>query len=197
MKYLFLLLLCLILFKNQAIAQNTTQKPPEEIVRTFVKWYSRNWEKLEKSETNTINMGSLELKKNREPPFYAINFQGVEKYITMLSQTGFFSEKYFEALRNWFKDADKNFKANPQNDGPPEGFQYDRFFLTQDDFLQDIKNIDNIKITGKLLKKNNADVRMHFPLCNITYRYGLSYKKGKWQIDSIITAPLLQASKDS
>jgi len=178
------------MFKNQAAAQDATQKPPEETVHAFVKWYGNNWKKLEKAESNTINMGALELKKNQEPPFYTIDFKGVEIYISTLSQTGFFSEKYFEALRAWFKEADENFKSNPQNDGPPEGFQYDRFFLTQEDFLQDIKNIDNIKITGKLLKKNNADVHMHFPHCDMTYRYCLSYKKGKWQIDSIINSAL-------
>ncbi|RQO31961.1 hypothetical protein DBR32_03930 [Taibaiella sp. KBW10] len=189
MKNMLLLLLCLIVLNPQATPQNHKQARPAETVRAFVKWYGTHWEKCSSLETNTINMGVLALKEKEENPPYSINFKGVEAYIGALSETGFFSEKYFETLRNWFKDADHNFKENPQNDGPPEGFQYDRFFLTQEDFLKDIKNIDKIAINEKLLDHNTADVRMHFPYCNITYHYLLSNKNGKWYINAIQNIP--------
>ncbi|MBB4807198.1 hypothetical protein HNP38_002502 [Chryseobacterium defluvii] len=186
MKNFPLLLLCLLLFNMRAIAQNPEQRAIQT-VRTFVKWYGTNWEKMEDFESKTINADRpFELKEGEENPPYSINFKEAEKYIKSLSETGFFSEKYLGTLRGWFKEADRNFKANPQNEGPPQGFQSDRFFLTQDNFLEDIKNIDKIKITATLLKNNKADVRMYFPYCNMTYHYRLSSdKNGKWKIDSI------------
>lgn len=185
MRNLLLLLLCAMFLKTYATAQNHKQSTPAATVRAFAKWYGANWEKMNALEAGTINMGFFELKEGEENPPYSINFKGVAQYIKMLSATGFFSEKYLVMQRQAFKDADKNFKENPQNDGPPEGFQWDRFFLTQEDFLQDIKNIDKIKIKEKLLKNNTADVYMYFPHCNMTYHYRLSGEKGKWQIDSI------------
>ncbi|PUB25899.1 hypothetical protein C8J95_11266 [Elizabethkingia sp. YR214] len=185
MKKPLLLFICLISFTIRAASQTPEQRTASETIRSFVKWYGENWEKLSRLESNAINTGISDPKEKTIPSLYSINFREVEKYIAELSSTCFFSEEYLEVQRQQFEDADTYFKENPQYEGPPEGFQYDRFFLTQEDFFEDIKNIDNIRITEKLLKNNATNVRMYLSHCNMTYSYLLSMQKGEWQIDSI------------
>ncbi|MDF2514820.1 MAG: amino terminal protease family protein [Sphingobacterium sp.] len=185
MKNWILFFMCVTCLRQPVISQEGQAGTSVEKICSFVRWYGENWEKLSKLESNIIDAGALKLKENEESAPYSVNFDEVEKYINELTNTGFFSEDYLTAQRQQFGEIASNFKKNPQNEGPPEGFQYDRFFLTQEDFLQDIVNIDGITLSESKLTENATTVYMHFPVCDQTYCYRLSIKEGKWQIDSI------------
>lgn len=188
MKHLSLLLFFIPVFAGITFAQKSAPPNAENTVRNFIAWYNNNWKHLEEFETGTLNFPSDSIINEEDMPPYSINFKGVDTYLDHLRKTGFFSEKYLTRLKADFKEAEKNFKKYPQTDGLPEGFQMDRFFLTQDDFLDDVKNPDAIQFTNEKSTKTSTTIKAFLPACQMTLYYTLSKKTGdRWQIDKINT----------
>lgn len=70
---------------------------------------------------------------------------------------------------------------NPQNDGPPYGFEYDLVLMTQE-VDQAMDAIDNIKVTDVNESGDSAVVKV-----DIMTKLGFTLTKanGKWLIDDI------------
>ena len=160
--------------------QETQDNSQIETVKSFLKWYRDNEEKL--YNFNTIKGGILE--ENEAPENYYVDFDAVEKEIRFMERSNLFSQKFLSDYKQNYVKGDEHFKKEPANDGPPFGFDYDYFFKTQEDYQSDLKNIESIKFTVKKINDQQCFVEFHLKNCGMTYQYTLS-KKDQWQIDSI------------
>lgn len=167
--------------QNTNISHQETQDNSQiETVKSFLKWYRDNEEKL--YNFNTIKGGILE--QNETPANYYVDFDAVEKEIKFMESSNLFSQKFLSNYKQNYVKGDEHFKKDPANDGPPFGFDYDYFFKTQEDYQSDLKNIENITFTVKKINDQQYFVEFHLKNCGMTYQYTLS-KKDQWQIDSI------------
>ncbi|SIT19151.1 hypothetical protein SAMN05421786_10848 [Chryseobacterium ureilyticum] len=160
--------------------QETQDNSQIKTVKSFLKWYRDNEEKL--YNFNTIKGGILE--QNETPANYYVDFDAVEKEIKFMESSNLFSQKFLSNYKQNYVKGDEHFKKDPANDGPPFGFDYDYFFKTQEDYQSDLKNIENITFTVKKINDQQYFVEFHLKNCGMTYQYTLS-KKDQWQIDSI------------
>ncbi|AZA76365.1 hypothetical protein EG347_01895 [Chryseobacterium sp. G0186] len=151
-----------------------------ETVKTFLKWYKENEDKI--YSFNGIQGGAL---KETDPVInYYVDFDEVKKEMKFLESSALFSQEFLSDYQKRYVEGNEYFKKNPANDGPPFGFDYDYFFMTQDDYQSDLKNIDAIEFTVKPINEQSCYVEFHLKNCGMTYRYTLT-KNGKWKIDSI------------
>jgi hypothetical protein len=155
-------------------SENLTNK-----IKEFINWYGKNQPKLSKIEL--VNNSQNEIIDSTK--FYSVNFENTEKYLTEFKKSGLFSEKYIESQRKYFKDCESNFIAEPQNDGPPSGFDYDIVMKSQDfemsELIQDLK-IKNLSISEKTAKLT-AFFGVYYKL-----NFTLSKENEVWKIDDII-----------
>ncbi|AZA83431.1 hypothetical protein C1637_21100 [Chryseobacterium lactis] len=151
-----------------------------ETVKKFLSWYRDNENHI--YSFNTVKGGSQG--ENEVPANYYIDFNQVEKELEFLKNSGFFSEKFLADYKNRYTEGNEYFRQNPANDGPPVNFDYNYFFLTQEDYESDLKNIDGIKFDVKSVTAKLCYVEFYLKNCGMTLRYTLT-KREQWQIDSI------------
>jgi hypothetical protein len=148
-------------------------------IKEFINWYGKNQTKL--SQIELVNNSHNEIIDTTK--FYSVNFENTEKYLTEFKKSGLFSEKYIESQRKYFKDCELDFIAEPENDGPPSGFDYDIVMKSQDfeieELIRDLK-VKNLTVTEKTAKLT-ADFGIYYKL-----NFTLSKEKEVWKIDDII-----------
>lgn len=169
--------------KKESVLIKDSDETQIKVVKNFMKWYIENMNIL--YQFNTIDGGPMSVKENEEAENYFVNFTEVEKYIVELKKSCFLSDNFLQEKRQTFIDGDKYFKENPENDGPPIGFDYDPFFLTQDVFEEDLPNIEKTKYTVRQNDKFNSEVEFYLPIPDIKYRYTLKLIDSKWVIEKI------------
>ncbi|WP_185288224.1 hypothetical protein [Chryseobacterium lactis] len=160
--------------------QKIQDESPIETVKTFFKWYRDHENQLD--SFNTVK-GGINTETGDTANYY-IDFNEVEKEIKLLSNTGFFSPGFLNTYKKRYKDGDEYFRQNPANDGPPVNFDYNYFFLTQEDYESDLKNTDRIKFTIKAVNDQLCYVECHLEHCGMKLKYTL-IKKDQWMIDTI------------
>lgn len=113
--------------KDTVVAPQIPIKTADQTVKDFLCWYNDNYEKL----------GKLQLIKNNPPSdttkYYCVNFPETEKWLAMFKESGFVSDEFLTHWRNYFKKCEKNFQKDHVNDGPPDGFEYDFIFNSQEE----------------------------------------------------------------
>lgn len=167
--------------KNTVVSIQKIQDNSQiETVKTFLKWYKENEDKI--YSFNSIKGGPQT--ENDTPSNYSIDFDEVDKEIKFLENSDLFSQQFLSVYKKRYVDGNEYFKQNPANDGPPSGFDYDYFFMTQDDYQSDLKNIDTIQFTVKPINEQSCKVEFHLKNCGMTYRYTLT-KGDQWKIESI------------
>jgi hypothetical protein len=148
-------------------------------IKEFINWYGKNQTKL--SQIELVNNSRGEIIDSTK--FYSVNFENTEKYLTEFKKSGLFSEKYIESQRKYFKDCESDFIAEPENDGPPSGFDYDIVMKSQDfeikELIRDLK-VKNLTVTEKTAKLT-ADFGIYYKL-----NFTLSKENEVWKIDDII-----------
>ena len=158
--------------------ENVENKILTEKVKEFINWYGRNQTKLRDIELVNNSRGEI----IDTTKFYSVNFVNTEKYLIEFKKSGLFSEKYIESQRRYFKECESDFTAEPENDGPPSGFDYDLVMKSQDfeieELIRDLK-IKNLNVTAKTAKLT-ADFGMYYKL-----NFKLSKINETWKIDDI------------
>lgn len=140
-------------------------------IQSFLKWYKINYRKS--SEFRLVGTD-----KNGN---YFVNKKNCKKYLKHLKSSGLISDVYINHWNQYFSEMDKNFRENPQNEGPPEGFDYDLVTDTQEpDLLYNAG--DQLQFHIQQIEKNHA-VIITSDIWN--HRFALSKSGGKWRIDSI------------
>jgi hypothetical protein len=165
--------------KKTTTKADSYQQQPEITVLEFLKWYRANMAALGKIKM-VNNNGNATYDSTK---FYSVNFEGTEKYLMGLKQSGFISEIYINQWRQYFKKCDAAFKKEPQNDGPPAGFDFD-FVMCSQDFDEDLAHLEKAKIINEQINNNKSILTIVFPT-TLKLRYWLTSDKGKWLIDNI------------
>ncbi|MEI7597436.1 MAG: hypothetical protein WCK02_16930 [Bacteroidota bacterium] len=164
--------------RNDSIKYAVSYKDQLKVVVDFLYWY-RDYE----SNSHKINMVNNCTNKFDSTKFYSVNFKGTEQYLSDMKKSGFLSEKYIEQWRTYFKQCDLSFKKNPQNDGPPEGFEYD-FVMFSQDYEDDLAKLNKINIGKYKGDSNKFYLTIIFPSTQ-SLEFFLSINDGKWLIDDI------------
>jgi hypothetical protein len=163
--------------------KSSLETQPVKTVMDFLKWYRANTEKLEKNSfviypDKFDDAGNI----TDSTSFYRVDFKGMETYLAALRKSGFISGKYIDAQRNYFQQADSNFKVNHAYEGPPEGFDADLIMLAQD---FDLRNLQKSKALLKRKTAKTAEVTILFDYNELKLTYHLTNEQGKWKIDLI------------
>jgi hypothetical protein len=114
--------------------------------------------------------------------YYRVNFKGTEEYLGELKNSGFVSEEYLEGWRKDFRRSDEYMRTHPENDGPPNGFDYDLVTLSQEDIGLD--SLERTKVGPITKEAGGVRVRLEFPnYAALTYR--LHQEGDRWLIDKV------------
>jgi hypothetical protein len=106
---------------------NHTSLDCTNTIMAFLKWYKMNYEKV-----NSMQNAVVSLKGDSANAQYRVDFDAAEKYLAKLRASGFFSDQFLQKTLQYFKRADENLVRTRQNEGPPEGFEFDLLLLTQE-----------------------------------------------------------------
>jgi hypothetical protein len=85
-------------------------------------------------------------------------------------------------LKEYFVEADKKFTANPQNDGPPENFEFGLIMQSQE-IDEDLENIGKANVSSKAIQGETAVLILTLP-SEQKPKMTLSRKSQKWLIDN-------------
>ena len=196
MKEKFLMIGLILLIACQSNSKTDSPKPADEsqdnstgkinnqltnqasalTVINFLKWYKGNYETI--YQYNLVNNAGGEYDSTK---FYSVNFKETEKYLSKLKSGGFISDSYIEGWRKYFIEREENFKSNLQNDGPPDGFEYDFVLMTQE-IDETLNSIDNPKLINVSESSDSSVVKI-----DIMMRLSFSLRKNNniWLIDRI------------
>ena len=164
------------------IDSNKPASNPETTVINFLNWYKEKEQIIEKIELINNFTGSFDSTK-----FYSINFDNTNKYLNLFKTSGFVSNTYVKKWQDYFIESDKELKANPQNDGVPDGFDYN-FVMCSQDWDDALKQLDKIKIVKREIRNKNAIVIVQFNsemYSNYQLEYNLTNDNNIWLIDEI------------
>lgn len=151
-------------------------KEPYDRVISFLKWYKMNYKEVNKFEL--VNNATLEDYDSTK--YYSVNRDQTEAYLEKIKSSGFVSENYIIEWRKYFEICDSDFKKNPQNDGPPEGFDCD-FILRTHDIEEAFIAIDKPRIIYSKISENKAVLKID--IIQSTLNFHLSKTNGIWLID--------------
>lgn len=157
--------------------QTAVNEHPKKTIIDFLHWYKNNMTRLDSfSLVNTAFGGDT-------TKFYSVNFEATEAYLAEFKKSGFVSDKYVQVMRGYFKKCDDYLKKHPENDGPPDGFEFDLVMWSQE-YDEDLANIDKSKVIDQTIADNKATVKLGFPTGGHLL-YKLSKQGDKWLIDRI------------
>jgi hypothetical protein len=149
---------------NPAIASQPDSSCYPSTIRNFLHWYRQNHEKID----------SIALIKDRaagESSRYVIDFDGVKKYLSVLRSSGYFTDAFLLDKEAYFQICEKNLAVSKQNDGPPEGLDFDLLLLTQepDLFWQrpdtlSIRGLPGDHMTGRVLRVSSFSNHLLFDM---------------------------------
>jgi len=103
-------------------------------VKGFLHWYKNNYAKA-----NSFGFTYQDKHGN-----YQVSVDQGKEYLNFLKSSGFISDKYVDIWLKYFKDKSKYLVENLQNEGPPEGFEFDLVLITQEPELV-LNEIDNLQ----------------------------------------------------
>ena len=154
---------------------------PAATAYNFLTWYKKN-------QDNVNAIGFIDNDEAVDSTkFYSVNLPATEEYLSALNKSGFVSKAYLDDWRKYFRQQADSLRAHPQNDGPPNGFQFDLVTRSQEPEIY-LENPRKAQQHTQLLAPNRALVRLDFTTQAEypDYRFFyLSRPNSKWLIDSI------------
>lgn len=140
-------------------------------ISQFLKWYKINYSRIHATGLSYTNAGGN----------YEVDTSACHSYLNKLMSSGFFSHNYQKLWEDYFISKANWWKENPQNEGPPEGFDYDLVLLTQEPELfynqPDALQYEVVEFSEQLaVIAVKADWTLYFEM---------TLEKGKWKIDYI------------
>jgi hypothetical protein len=143
-------------------------------IKGFLNWY--------KDHYAIIN--DIGLTKSDPKGYYMVDEKACGNYLEYLKSSGFISESYISDWGKYFTSKVQYFKEQPQNEGPPEGFEMDLILLTQEPEVV-LNAIDKLKFKTTTIKGNTAVIEVSNAYS--MYDFEMSKIDGKWMIDYIAT----------
>jgi len=162
--------------KQATQKENFETKESLQTVISFLKWYKANYK-----DVNRYELVNYKESLHDSTKYYSVNFAETDKYLEKLKSSKLLSNEYLETWKSCFIKYEQNFQENPQNDGPPEGFDYDLVILTQEpeETLSSIEKPIVINVTESS-EKATVNLNIYMKLS-----FKLSKIDGKWLIDKI------------
>jgi len=154
------------------ISNTTDSQQARQTVLDFLTWYKKN--------IAAINRFPLVNQKGEEP--YSVNLKNGERYLGFLKKSNFLTDQYLNNWRQYFKERNEGFRLNPENEGPPTGFEYDLVLLSQDVDMQ-LDSLSSLKIKKITVLNNSAKV--NFKLIE-EYQFQLVRRNNRWMINNIL-----------
>jgi len=142
-------------------------------IKQFVRWYKENYHVV-----NGVKFTSTDKKGN-----YQVNLDECKKFLNNLTSSGYISQEYVTAWTKYFESQVEYFQKNPMNEGPPEGFDHDLVFLTQEPEL--VWN-DVEKMTFEISKDDEGKT-IAILGGDLGYTFEMGKEDGKWKIEYIAT----------
>ncbi|RTZ46747.1 hypothetical protein EJ377_22700 [Chryseobacterium arthrosphaerae] len=121
-------------FHTEIKAIETQDESPAETVKTFLKWYRDHEQELD--QFVTVKGGTIA--ETDEAANYEVDFDEVEKELKFLRNTGLFSSHFLSAYQQHYR-TEINISGKTGKRWPPVNFDYNYFFLTQEDYQADLK----------------------------------------------------------
>jgi hypothetical protein len=153
----------------------TTVNDPQRIsqaVIAFLQWY--------KAHLRAVNRFPLVNQQAGKP--YSVNVNNGERYLTLLKTSHLLTDTYLSEWRTYFRERNEGFRLSPQDEGPPNGFEYDLVMLTQDVDKQ-LAALKSLKVNSVRVVKNKATVVL--TLLD-AYEFRLVRQNGRWLINEIL-----------
>jgi hypothetical protein len=143
-------------------------------IKGFLHWYKHHY--------TTVN--NFLLTTSDSKGYYMVDEKACENYLDYLKSSGYISESYTSDWRKYFTSKVQFFKEQPQNEGPPEGFDMDLILLTQEPELI-LDAIDKLNLKATTIKDDTAVIEVSNAYS--MYDFEMSKIAGKWMIDYIAT----------
>jgi hypothetical protein len=140
----------------------------------FIKWYKINYKQI-----NNFPLTYVDASNN-----YQVNLINCDKYLAQLKSSKFISQEYIRLWREYFQSKAENFKTNVQNEGPPEGFDFDFVLHSQEPELI-FQGLEKLKYTIEEMNNSKAVIIVHTEWEDWKYAVELSKIKNLWYIDYI------------
>lgn len=150
------------------------QKDTSQVIHTitdFLKWYKTNYTEIHKTGLSYTN----------EQGFYQVDTVACQRYLDKLLSSGYLSQEYKKLWEAYFDSKAEWWKTNSQNEGPPEGFDYDLVLLTQEPELY-YNQPDTLAYEVIEFSDQMAVVAVK---SDWTLYFEMTLEKGKWKIDYI------------
>ena len=143
-----------------------------QTVRSFLQWY--------KTHMQAVNRFPLVNQQAGKP--YSVNPKNGERYLAYLKSSHLLTDAYLNQWRTYFTERNAGFRLNPQDEGPPDGFEYDLVMLTQDVDKQ-LTALKSLKINKVTIVKNKATVVLSLLGA---YEFRLIRQNDRWLINEIL-----------
>lgn len=144
-----------------------------ETVKGFLKWYKENYK-----QANSFGFTYQDKQGN-----YHVSISQGEEYLNFLKSSAYISDKYVDAWLKYFKDKAQYLEENLQNEGPPEGFEFDLVLITQEPELV-LNEINNLQFA---VSENDGSKAILQIAGQFGYDFELIKENGKWMIEYIAT----------
>ncbi len=151
---------------------------PARTAVAFLKWYRDHL-----SELNRIRLVNQPGSGGDSTQVYSVNHAGTEAYLAALERSGYVSRRYLDAWREYFRQGDQSFRADPQSEGPPRGFDYDFVFQSQD-YMTELTQMEQLTATPLPAAPGQATLLVAFPTGH-QLRFWLAAAGNAWLIDRI------------
>jgi len=171
---------CLVGFSKSILAQDEikTQSVREtdiitERFKDFLRWY-----KVHYSRANSFKM----VKEDKDG-FFRVDLKACDQYLDYLKSSTFISDAYVDIWRDYFISRYEYLEEYLQNEGPPEGFEFDLVLISQEPTLV-LDAVDELQYVTTLIAPSNALISV---IGEFEYEIELSKINGIWMIDYIST----------
>jgi hypothetical protein len=164
-------LLFSLLFLLPGCKTNNPQQEALQTIKAFLAWY----------ETHYSAANAFPLVNQGNEVYYSVNFEECEKFLAYLKSSGYVSDSYLDNFRTHFKNAQAEFEREPQNDGPPPGFDYDIVLLTQEpEWI--FEHREKTTLISSEVQANKAILNLEI---GFKLQFTLSKQNDRWLIDAI------------
>ncbi|MBK9270350.1 MAG: hypothetical protein IPM48_02040 [Saprospiraceae bacterium] len=138
-------------------------------VRNFLKWYAQNYKKA--SSFQLVDQSGN----------YTVKMDQCMAFLDFLKSSEMVSDTFLESWKEYFIEWQQRYQINPQDEGPPEGFDHDLVLLSQEPELI-FQAIDSLELSIIELQENRSLVRIRG---NWNYLIALSRENELWKMDAI------------
>ncbi|MBK9256704.1 MAG: hypothetical protein IPM42_14545 [Saprospiraceae bacterium] len=142
-------------------------------VKGFLTWYKENY-----SKANSFGFTYMDKQGN-----YNVSVAQGEEYLNFLKSSGYISDTYVSLWLQYFKDKAAYLEENLQNEGPPEGFEFDLVLITQEPELL-LNEIHNLQFA---VGENNGTKALLQMAGDWGYEIEMVKENDKWLIVYIST----------